>query len=151
MSGTKPPKTEVARMRVMSDLGHSKRKIGRTLGRSHHTVKRYLEISDFSDPELAALIKIIKENEIGELLMIGEKARIGISNYLDDVLDGKRDPQPIPLVAIADRSFQQRRLLEGSSTENIDIHAHSGDIEAMQRSIAELMTEREALLKSEEE
>jgi predicted transcriptional regulator len=41
-SPTKPTKAEVAKMIVLDELGESYRSIGRMLGRSNHTVKKYL-------------------------------------------------------------------------------------------------------------
>jgi hypothetical protein len=42
MPGTNPDKKELARMKVMADLGVSASAIGKRLGRSHNTVIKYL-------------------------------------------------------------------------------------------------------------
>ena len=59
-------------------------------------------------------MKVIKDRELNDLYLLGAKAR----KRLHEVLDNEK-PKPIEATAIMDRTFQQRRPLEGQSTENI--------------------------------
>jgi len=112
----RPNKGELARMRVMSEMGVTPTAISKKIGRSHHTVKKYLDSDVFREPDIKAMVEKIKENEVQDLYLLGAKARYRLHQQLDD--DEKAIPA-IPLVAIADRFFNQRRLLEGASTSNI--------------------------------
>jgi hypothetical protein len=141
MPRLRPNKKELAKMKVMSDLGQSPSAIAKSLGRSHHTVIKYLRRADFSDPQVQNFIEKIKNCELAELHGIGGKARAILNDYLDGVLDGIREPQPIPITAILDRTFNQRRLLEGTSTQNIDLHAMVAfvkEFEALEKRWADL-------------
>jgi len=70
---------------------------------------------NFSDPEVQFLITKIKADEINNLYLLGEKAKQRLHQILDE---GKT--KAIETTAILDRTFQQRRLLEGLSTQNLD-------------------------------
>lgn len=110
-----PTKTEIAEMIVRSDMGYSHFAIGKAMERSQNTVKKYLETADHSqDAMIAQLIEQIKRKELDELTLLGAKARARLNDLLDE---GKT--KPIETCAIMDRTFQQRRLLEGQSTANI--------------------------------
>jgi len=112
-----PNKKELAEMKVLSDLGHSPTAIARKIGKSHHTVIKYLNYHEiYDDPEVKRLIEQIRAKELEDLFMIGAKARKRIHELLDE---GKT--KMIETVACMDRSFQQRRLVEDLSTDNIDI------------------------------
>jgi hypothetical protein len=137
---------ELAQMKVLTDLGHSPSSIGKIIGRSHHTTTYYLKekIEVFNDPEVRKLIEVIKKKELDELFLIGEKARTVLNNYLDDCIEGTKQPNPIAIVAIQDRSFQQRRLLEGSATEIFDMRQYEAlekEIQETARKIIELKKE----------
>ena len=114
MPGRKPDKKELARMKVMHDLGVSPTAIAQRLGRSHNTVIKYLDSDVFNDPSISQIVEQIKEKELSDLYLLGAKARKNLHTMLDQGKGGM-----IPTVALMDRSFQQRRLLEGRSTENI--------------------------------
>ena len=77
MSRNIPTKVEIAQMKVASDLGVSDRAIGRKLGRSHSTVRKYLN-SEFhlNDPMVKELVTEIKAREIQDLTLIGAKAMV---------------------------------------------------------------------------
>src|SRR5262247_4612883 len=94
MPGRRPNKKELAKMKVMSDLGLSATAIAEKLGRSHNTVIKYLDSDVYNDPAISVIAEKIKENEINDLYLLGAKGRKRLM-------------------------FQQRRLLEGKSTENI--------------------------------
>jgi hypothetical protein len=114
MPGRKPDKKELARMKVMHDLGVSPTAIAKRLGKSHNTVIKYLDSDVFNDPSIGQIVERIKEKELSDLYLLGAKARKNLHTMLDQGKGGM-----IPTVALMDRSFQQRRLLEGQSTENI--------------------------------
>ncbi len=115
MSG-KPNKKELARMKVMSDLGVSPTAIAGKLGRSHHTVIKYLQSDVYTDPSIGEIIERIKEKETEDLYLLGAKARMNLHDQADA---GKM--RPIENIALMDRVFQQRRLLEGKSSVNIGL------------------------------
>lgn len=87
------------------------------------------ELQDQLDsPEIAQLVEKIDKTEAAELSMLGAKARYRLHKILDSE---EYKHQPIPLVAIADRFFQQRRALEGKAGSsqvnlfaNIVVQAH---------------------------
>src|SRR5262245_22739834 len=114
MPGRKPNKKELAQMKVMSDLGASPTAIAEKLGRSHHTVAKYLNSDVYSDTTIGIIIEKLRENEISDLYVLGAKGRKRLHELVD-----KGDSKMIETLALVDRTFQQRRLLEGKSTENI--------------------------------
>jgi len=114
MKHRKPSKTELANWKVQADLGQSPNAIADAAGRSHHTVIKYLRSDVYSDPKISEIVERIRLKELDDLEVIGAKARQRIHDIFDD---GK--PALIPTVAALDRTFQQKRLLQGKSTENI--------------------------------
>lgn len=110
----KPTKDELAQYKVMNDMGMTAHAIATRIERDPKTVRKYLKIVDYNTPEMKEMVATIKTSEINDLYLIGAKARSRIHEKLDD-----GDMKPIELVATMDRSFQQRRLLQGESTENI--------------------------------
>ena len=117
MRGKKPNKQELARMKALSDMGESNRSIARQLGKGHTTVKKYLNSDVFNDPDIDKMVERIKETEATDLYMLGVKARRNLHILADA---GKM--RPIENIALMDRVFQQRRLLEGRSTMNVGLH-----------------------------
>lgn len=116
MSWKKPDKIELARMKVLSDLGNTPKAIGRMIQRDGKTVSSYLRRPEiFEDPEIQTLISEYRKKEIDDLDSIIMKARQRIHELLDE---GKLPA--IPATAIMDRAFTQRRLLEGQPTQNLD-------------------------------
>src|SRR5262247_2173159 len=114
MPGRRPNKKELAQMKVMSDLGHSPTAIAEKLGRSHNTVIKYLDSDVYNDPTISGIVEKLKENEINDLYLLGAKGRKRLHELVD-----RGDSKMIETIALVDRVFQQRRLLEGKSTENI--------------------------------
>ena len=116
-----PNKKEVAKMVVLHELGESDRAIGERLDRSHTTVRKYyLKPEVYLDPGIQKLVAQIREKEVNDLYLLGAKGRARLHEMLDD---GKK-LQMIPTIALVDRTFQQRRLLEGKSTSNITTITH---------------------------
>ena len=116
MPGKRPSKPELARMKALSDMGESNRSIARQLGKGHGTIKRYLNSDVFTDPSIGKMIERIKEKEVDDLTLLGARGRQHIHEVLDE---GKSSL--IPLIALVDRTFQQRRLLEDKSTVNLNL------------------------------
>jgi hypothetical protein len=110
----KPNKKELAEMKVRHEMGESPSAIAKDLGRSHHTTIKYLNSDVFTRPDMKEIVEQLRNKEIADLTVIGAKARQRIHDIFDN---GK--PALIPTVAAMDRTFQQRRLLEGKSTENV--------------------------------
>ncbi len=117
MPGKKPNKRELAQMRVMSDMGESNRAIARQLGKGHGTIKKYLNSDVFTNaPEIDRMVEQIKDREVADLTLLGARGRQHIHELLDE---GKSTL--IPLIALVDRTFQQRQLLTGKSTVNLNL------------------------------
>ena len=112
----KPDNREIAQMTVLSRLGLSACSIGKRLGRSNHTVQKYLDSPIVQSPEVQVLVNLITQKEVTDLRLLGAKAR----NRLHELLDEGKTKM-IETCAVMDRSFQQIRLLEGNSTANLDI------------------------------
>jgi len=137
MPNTKPTKKELARFRIMDDCGFTANAIGKKTERDPKTIRKYLaDLKVYKDPIIKELIEKIRETEVSDLFLLGAKARRNLHTLLDG---GKMGP--IENVATMDRAFQQRRLLEGRSTENI----------GMLSRIIERAHERPALKKEEKE
>lgn len=101
-------------MLVMHDLGMSPNAIAQKMGRSHNTITKYLNGEICSDAEVTKMVEGIKKTELNDLYHLGAKGRQRLHELLD-----KGDTSMIPTIALVDRVFQQRRLLEGQSTQNI--------------------------------
>ena len=97
-------------------MGESNRSIARRLSKGHSTVKRYLNSAVFTDPSIGKMIERIKEKEVDDLTLLGARGRQHIHELLDE---GKSSM--IPTIALIDRTFQKRRLLEGKTTVNIGL------------------------------
>ena len=109
-----PTKKELAHFKALSDLGLTNHAIAIKTKRDPKTVKTWLQSPAYNDPEIASMVDLIKTREINDLYLIGAKARSHIHKLLDE-----GNMKAIETVATMDRSFQQRRLLQGESTDNI--------------------------------
>jgi len=117
MPGRRPTKKEFAKMKVMHDLGVTPTAIAAKMGKSHHTIQKYLNSAVFTDPTIKAIVEKIRDTELNDLYLLGAKGR----QRLHELLDSEKKVQMIPVIALVDRTFQQRRLLEGRSTVNLGI------------------------------
>ncbi len=142
----KPTKPEIARMKVLSELGLTSSAIARKLNRSHHTIKKYLESEVYNTPEIHELVEEIKEKEVTDLYLLGAKARNKLHKMLED-----EKMKPIEVIATMDRAFQQRRILEGKSTENLDIHILHMKLNEIRKQKEELLKELELMDSDNEE
>lgn len=109
-----PTKKELAQYKAMNDMGLTPNAIAVRTKRDPKTIRKYLQSEVYNDPEIASMVDLIKTREINDLYLIGAKARSHIHKLLDE-----GNMKAIETVATMDRSFQQRRLLQGESTENI--------------------------------
>ncbi len=116
MPGKKPNKNELAKVKVMYDLSVTPTTIVGKLGKSHHTVIKFLQSDGYMDPSIGEIIERIKKKEAEDLYLLGAKARKNL-HYQADA--GKM--RPIENIALMDRVFQQHRLLEGKSSVNIGL------------------------------
>ena len=111
----RPDKKELARFKVMADLGLTPHAIGKQTGRDPKTVRTYLQSPAYeTDADLADMVELIKERELADLYLLGAKGRKRLHDLVDE---GKT--RMIETIALVDRTFQQRRLLEGGSTANL--------------------------------
>lgn len=109
-----PTKKEMAQFKAMNDMGLTPNAIAVKTGRDAKTIRKYLQSDVYKDPDISSMVDLIKEREVNDLYLLGAKSRMRLHELLDD-----GNTKAIETVAIMDRSFQQRRLLEGQSTENI--------------------------------
>lgn len=104
---------EKAEIKALSDMGHSNYAIEKRTGISHNTIDKYLsDQAAYADPKMQEKITKIKEKEILDLTILNVKAK----NRLHDLAPRAN---MIESIALMDRTFQQLRLLEGKSTQNI--------------------------------
>ena len=123
-----PTKKELAQYKALNDMGLTPNAIAVRARRDPKTVRKYLQSEVYNDPEIMQMVDVIKEKEISDLYLLGAKARKRLHELLDE-----GNTKTIETVALMDRSFQQRRLLEGQSTENIaQIHADVAEIKRLQ-------------------
>ena len=132
-----PTKHELVTMKVMSDRGESATSIAQQLGRSHHTVKKWLTSEAYTDPEINAMVEEIKAAERADLYVLNAKARAHLHVLLDS-----GTMKPIETIALQDRSFQQRQLLEGKPTEIMSIRSVAAHFTA---ELEAIRAQREAL------
>lgn len=82
------------------------------MGRAPNTVRKYLESPAFHDPKFKQLVEEYKSKELLDLTMLNIESRARLHDLVPTMT-------PIETIALMDKSFTQRRLLEGKSTENI--------------------------------
>ncbi len=114
-----PTKKELAQFKAMNDLGLTPNAIAVKTNRDPKTVRKYLQSEVYFDRDIMKMVDVIKEKEVSDLYLLGAKARKRLHELLDE-----GNTKTIETVALMDRSFQQRRLLEGQSTENL-AHIHA--------------------------
>lgn len=110
--GKPPSKREVAQMQALTQLGLGTYEVGSIMGRSPTTIRKYCESPMFTDPKFKALVEEYKEKELIDLTAMNISARARIHDLIPTMT-------PIEAIATMDKSFQQRRLIEGKSTENV--------------------------------
>jgi hypothetical protein len=127
-------KQELAQIKVLSDSGITPHAIGKRINRDPKTIRRYLQLDVYlNDPELKEMIGAIKKAELDDLTLLNAKGRAHLHTLIDE-----GNMKPIETIALIDRTFQQRRLIEGQSTENISVAVVTREIEEIDQRIAEL-------------
>jgi transcriptional regulator with XRE-family HTH domain len=127
MPGRKPTKKDLVQMKILNEQGLSPTAIADEMGRSHNTVIKYLKSRIDDDPKIKEQLKLARDYELDDLTMLCAKGR----ERLHQLIDGGKT-RMIETIAMVDRLFNQRRLLEGNSTQNI--HTLSKMIESAQES-----------------
>ena len=104
---------ETAQVLALSRSGATPYGIEKRTGISHNTVAKYLAAQEaYSDPGMKQLVDKILENEISDLVVLQTRARKRLHEIAERM-------NPIEAIALMDRTFQERRILEGKSTANI--------------------------------
>ena len=112
----KPKKTDVATFKALTDMGVSPNAIGKSTGYDPKTVRRYLTVADYSEPEIQGIIAKIKQTHLDDLRLLNHRARVRLHELID-----AGDTKVIETLAVADRTFNQIQLLSGQSTQNVDV------------------------------
>ena len=133
----RPKLSEIAAAKALVSTGMSATAVGEALGRDHKTIQRWLASSAVSTPEIEELVQNIKGREMIHLRLLIDKAL----NHLHVLLD-QGGMRAIETMAVADRCFNMRRLLEGSSTHNI---SHANLIEQLADDRKRLLQQLESL------
>lgn len=142
--GKPPAKREQAQMLAMSELGMGTYEIGAALARSPHTIRKYVQSPLFTDDKFRELVEEYKSKELIDLTVLNIEARGRLHDLVPTMT-------PIEAIALMDKSFGQRRLLEGKSTENIfslrqiisDAHKSPEDKDATKSRSLEKSNQRE--------
>lgn len=112
-TGKKLNRREKAEVKALEQLGNTPYAIEKRTGIDHHTVAAYLRDQEaYNDPKMKDLIAEIVEKEIFDLTVLTVKARQRLHQLAPRM-------NPIEAIALMDRTFNQRRLIEGKSTQNI--------------------------------
>jgi hypothetical protein len=75
-------------------------------------VRKYLTSPMFTDEKFQKLVEEYKSKELIDLTVLNIEARARLHDLVPTMT-------PIEAIALMDKSFGERRLLEGKSTENI--------------------------------
>jgi hypothetical protein len=111
--GKKLNKREIAEIKALKELGNSNYAIEKRTGITHGTIATYLANQEaYNNPKIKELVARVKENEISDLVVLNLKAKDRLHKIIPSA-------NVIEALAVMDRSFQQTRLLEGKSTQNI--------------------------------
>ena len=111
--GKKLNRNQKATIKALTELGHTKTEIEKYTGHSHHTITKYLDEAEaYADPKMQEKVTQIKQKEILDLTVLNVKAKKRLHELAPKM-------NAIESIALMDRSFQQLRLLEGKSTQNI--------------------------------
>lgn len=106
-------KKELVEVKALSELGNSAYAIEKRTGISHTTIGKYLADNEaYNNPKIKELVEKVKENEIADLIVLNVQAKQRLHDRAPFM-------NAIEAIALMDRSFQQLRLLEGKSTQNI--------------------------------
>ncbi len=99
-------------MVALAELDFGMYEIGAMMSRSPHTIRKYVNNPIFTDPKFQELVEEYKQKELIDLTVLNIESRARLHDLVPTMT-------PIEAIALMDKSFGQRRLLEGKSTENI--------------------------------
>jgi len=105
--------------KALRQSGHSYGQIAKVISKSPATAMKYCklpELEGFTKEEVDKYVTQMKDNMFSNNQLLINKAQYGINNYLSDVHSGRKEPNPIALVAIQDRVFNQNQLLSNKPT-----------------------------------
>ncbi len=111
--GKKKLKINPKKLKSLLKLKLTGTEIAKRLDVSEATLYRHLRYLK----QQASQVKVIDNTEITDLALLGAKARYKLSEKIETM-------KPIELIALIDRTFQQRRLLQGKSTANVSVLAN---------------------------
>lgn len=111
--GIKKLKFDPKKLKRLLKLKISGKEVAERLDVSEATLYRYLNYLK----KQILITKEIDSTEITSLALLGAKARQKLSSIVETM-------KPIELIALVDRTFQQRRLLQGKSTANVSVLAN---------------------------
>ena len=131
-------KPKIANVKAMSNAGMLRKDIQKATGLSLSTIRDYINKYETDTELLNSLTASIKKNMNNERLLIDSKTGQALNSYLDDVITGKKQPNPIAITAIKDRNFQQYQLISGQPTELNATVVAIKDIEALRNEAHQL-------------
>jgi len=106
-------KKEIVDVLALKAMGNSNYAVSKRTGIDNHTVAKYLKDQDaYNQPDIQADIDRVMEGEINDLAVLTVKARQRLHDLAPKA-------NMIESIALMDRTFQQRRLIQGKSTQNI--------------------------------
>lgn len=108
--GVRKLKINPKKLKSLLKLKLTGKEITKRLGVSEATLYRHLRYLK----RQAVIVKDIDNTELIDLTLLGAKARKKLSEKIEDM-------KPIELIALVDRTFQQKRLMQGKSTGNIAV------------------------------
>lgn len=111
--GVKKLKFNPKKLKKLLKLKLTGTEVAERMDISESTLYRYLKYLRTQESKT----KEIDSTEITDLALLGAKARMQLSEKIESM-------KPIELIALIDRTFQQRRLLQGKSTANVSVLAN---------------------------
>jgi predicted transcriptional regulator len=108
--GKKKLKFDPKKLKSLLAKNLTGKEVAKLVGISEATLYRYTKHLK----ENKELVGHVADSELTDLTLLGAKARMRLEEKIMTM-------NPIELIALMDRSFQQRRLLEGKSTQNVSI------------------------------
>jgi len=118
--GRKIPKSKVETISAMILAGKTYREIQEVVNVGLGTISsisKHLENS----PEVEKLVSSLNKTTLTRKVIIAAKADQSIDRYFDAVEQGKKELNPVSASIISNNTFQQIRLLQDKSTDNISV------------------------------
>lgn len=83
------------------------------------------------EAKIKALANKIQQQMINERLIRDKTTGLCLDGYISDVIAGKKEPNPIALVAIKDRNFNQLQVLKEQQTVDVSWQTAREELEAL--------------------